>query len=136
VNEQDVWSALRDLLTYTSLGDNVYDYGKVPGQSGNPGELPTKFALLSVARRYVPPNRSGGTTVTGYRASVRFVGSSPVNARIIGGWVREAFESQPGRGKRITLAGVKSTVITHETTTEVEPDDGMYSGVTTYTLAL
>jgi hypothetical protein len=136
MSEQDVWLVLSALLTATPLDSAVYDYGKVPGESGNAGQLPTAFALLSIERRYVAPNRSGGTDRTGYRVSVRFVADTAFNARIVGGWVRDGLESTPGRGKRITVGGVESTPLTHESTTAVEKDEDRFSGLVTYTLAL
>lgn len=135
-DEQDVWDALKALLVATNLGADVYDYGKVPGADGNAGSLPDVYALLSVERRYVEPRQAGGTSVTGWRASVRYVGTSAHNARVIGGWVRDAFEVSPGRGKKVTVGGIESTPITHETTSSVEPDDGRYSGLSQWTLAL
>ena len=132
-DEQEVWDALAALLKATSLGDDVYDYGDVPGEDGNLGVVPPAFALLSVARRYVTADRSGATSVTGYRATVRFVGTSAVNARTIGGWVRSAFEVTPGRGKRVTVSG-QSARIKFESANDVEPDNGRYSGLLIYTL--
>lgn len=136
MSEDDVWNAAKALLAETPLDSDVYDYGKVSGEPGNGSKLPNAFALLSVERRYVLPNRQGGTAVTGWRVSVRFVGTTAANARRIGGWVRDAFESTPGRGKRLTVLGVESTPVTHESTTAVEPDDGRYSGLSQWTFAL
>jgi hypothetical protein len=136
MSDQEHWSALAALLHGTDLGSDVYDYGKVPGADGNDGVLPDAFALLYIERRYVPPTRAGGTDRTGYRASVRFVGTTTPNARVIGGWVSSAFEISPGRGKRITVGGVDSTPLTHESTTAVEKDDGRFSGLVVYTYAL
>lgn len=137
MSEQDVWDAIAALLKATPLGQDVYEYGGVPGETGNPGVLPAQFVLLSVERRYVEPRQAGGTSVTGWRASIRYVGSiTASNARLLGEWVRQAFETSPGRGKRITVDGVTSTPIAHETTSSVEPDDGMYSGLSSWTLAL
>jgi hypothetical protein len=136
VSTQEHWDALAALLKASNLGDDVYDYGQVPGADGNDGVMPTAFVLLHIDRRYVPPTRAGGTDRTGYRASVRFVGTTAHNARVIGGWVNDAFEVTPGRGKRITVGGVDSTPLTHESTTAVESDDGRYSGLVAYTYAL
>lgn len=136
MNEDDVWEALRALLTASDLGEDVYDYGKVPGESGVGGQLPGTFAVLSVERRYVPPTQSGGTNVTGWRASVRYVSTTATNARRVGGWVRGAFETSPGRGSRLVVEGVRSTAITHEVTTAVAPDEGRFSGLQQYTFAL
>lgn len=136
MNEDDVWEALRDLLTASELGEHVYDYGKVPGENGVTGQQPATFAVLSVERRYVEPRQSGGTSVTGWRASVRYVSTTATNARRVGGWVRGAFETSPGRGRRVVVAGVNSTALTHEVTAAVAPDEGRFSGLQQYTFAL
>lgn len=136
IDEQDVWEALQALLVVTDLGKNVYDYGEVPGESGNPGDLPDTYVVLSVERRYVPPSSSGGTNVTGWRASARYVDTNPVNARRAGALVRRGFEISRGRGRSITVAGITSTPIAHESTRSVGPDSGRYSGLSQWTLAL
>jgi len=135
-DEQAQWDALKALLTAGEIGDHVYDFGRVPGEKDVPGDTPDAFVLLSVERRYVAPNRAGGTDRTGWRVSCRFVDTSAANARLVGGWVRAALESTPGRGRRITVNGVTSTPITHETTSAVEADDGRYSGLSQWTYAL
>lgn len=131
-----VWNAMKALLTASPLGDDVYAYGEVPGETGNDGVLPDAFVLLSLQRRYVEPREAGRTTITGWRASVRYVDTTAVNARRVGGWVSTAFETRPGYGRRITVNGVESTPITHESTTDVSPDDGRYSGLSHWTFAL
>lgn len=136
MSEQDGWDALQALVATSPLGADLYDYGKVPGADGNLGDMPEAFALLSIARRFAPPTRNGGTDRTGYRASFRYVGTNPRNARLVGEWIRAALETTPGRGKRITVGGVDSTPLTHESTTAVEKDDGLYSGQVVYTYAL
>lgn len=134
--EQECWDALAALLGETELGDHVYDYGTVPGEDGVPGQLPDFYAVLSIERRPVPASKANGTNRTGWRLTVRYVDKYAANARLVGSWVRAAFESTPGHGKRIAVGGVQSTPLTHETTQAVGPDDGRFSGSVTYTLAL
>jgi hypothetical protein len=82
MSDQEHWDALAALLRETDLGSDVYDYGKVPGADGNEGTIPTVFAVLSIERRYVEPNKASGTGRTGWRVSVRYVGTThPTLAR-------------------------------------------------------
>lgn len=134
-DEQDVWSALKALLVTSPLGDDVYDYGEVPGVDGNPGQTPEAYTLLSIERRHVPTN-NGRTSVTGWRSSIRYVATTAEDARLVGGWVRAAFEISPGRGRRLSVSGATSTPITHESTIAVTPDGDRYSGLSQWTLAL
>lgn len=124
------WGAIKALLTPT-VGANIFDYGKVPGADGNSGTLPTTYVLLTVERRHVDPTTAGRSAVTGWRVSCRFVGNSTPNARAVGNWVTAALNEQ-----RLTVGGLTSTPITHESTTAVESDDGMYSGLSQWTYAL
>ncbi|HEY0891236.1 MAG TPA: hypothetical protein VGE38_16665 [Nocardioides sp.] len=138
MSDDEVWEAVKALLLTAPgfKGQHVYDDDEVPGSNGNPGTLPPAFAVLSVERRYVPPNRQGGTARVGYRAAVRHVGTTATNARRVGKWVQDALESSPGRGKKITVGGVKSTAITHESTNAVAKDGTEHSGLSQWTLAL
>lgn len=124
------WNAIKALLTPT-VGANVFDYGKVPGADGNSGVLPATYVLLTVERRYVEPQTAGRSGVTGWRVSCRFVGNTTPNARAAGNWVTAALNEV-----RIALGSVSSTPITHESTTAVESDDGMYSGLSQWTYAI
>lgn len=124
------WDAIKALLTASPLGDHAYDFGKVPGADGNSGTLPTTYVLLTVERRYAAPN-NGRSAVTGWRVSCRFVGTTSPNARAVGNWVTAALNEA-----RVTVGGVQSTPITHESTNSVEPDDGMYSGLSQWIYAL
>lgn len=124
------WEAVKGLLTTSPLGADVYDYGEVPGADGAAGDLPAAFVLLTVERRYVPPN-NGRSAVTGWRITTRHTGSTPANARLVGSWVTTALNEV-----RLTVDGVQSTPITHESTTAVEKDDGMFSGLSSWTYAL
>jgi len=125
------WSAIKALLADT-VGDDVYDYGKVPGADGNPGTLPTAFVMLSVDRRFIPSGwLSGRTSATGWRVFCHHVGNTAPNARTVGNWVTAALNEA-----RITVDGIASTPITHETTDPVAVDDGMFSGQSTWTYAL
>jgi hypothetical protein len=125
------WDAVKALLSASPAGNDVYDYGDVPGESsGNPGDLPEAFVVLSVSRRYAPPN-NGRSAASGWRISCRHVAKTAADARLIGTWVTDALNEV-----RLSLEGVASTPITHESTTAVEPDDGMFSGLSQWTYAL
>ena len=133
-DEAAIWDALTALLEAGELSGVVFDFGNVPGESGVKGSLPDFYALLSIERRFVQPNKPTGTGRTGWRATVRYVArTEAANARLMGRWVRDAFESTPGHGKRITADGATSTPLTHETTQAVDHDEGRFSGSVTYT---
>lgn len=123
------WDAVKALLT-TTAGDDVYDYGEVPGADGNQGKLPTAFVVFSMARRYVPAS-GGRTSVTGWRISCRFVGTTVPNARLVGTWITAALNEAT-----VTVGGATSTPITHESTTAVAKDEDRFSGVSTWTYAI
>jgi len=125
------WNAVKALITATDVGENVYDYGKVPGADGNPGQVPTYYVLLTVERRFVQPDRGGRAGVTGWRITARYVSTSSQNARLVGNWVTSALD-----GTRVTVDGIQGTSITHESTNAVQPDDGMFSGLSQWTYAL
>ncbi|GAB7004405.1 hypothetical protein JCM18899A_18780 [Nocardioides sp. AN3] len=135
MSEQDIWDALAALLEAGELSGLVFDYGTVPGEAGVPGSLPDFYAILSVERRPVPSSKANGADRAGWRATVRYVDKTTANARLVGYWVRVAFESTIGHGKRLSIGGVESTPLTHETTQPVGPDKGRFSGSVTYTFA-
>lgn len=109
----------------------VYDYGDVPGTDGNQGKLPDIFVLPTLERRYVGPRRDGRAGRSGWRLSVRYVGSTVDEARWALNKVTAAIDEQ-----RFTIGGVISTPVTHESTTDIAPDDGRYSGLTVWVYAL
>lgn len=131
LDERQHIAALSTLMTATLGPDRVYDFGMVPGADGNPGDLPPIFALLALERRYVQPNRAGRSGVTGWRLSVRYVGRSVAEARWAQMQVAAALNEVT-----LTIAGVTSTPVTHESTTAIALDDGRFSGLSSWTYAL
>jgi hypothetical protein len=124
---------LADALGTEDNGDaRIYAYGEVPGMDGNPGTVPAIYALLVIERRYVPPglmvaraNRSG------WRVTVRGVGRTVNEAR----WaITKATRTLEDR--RLQIAGATSTPLILEVAQLVEPDDGRFSGLATWTYAL
>jgi hypothetical protein len=111
--------------------DRVYEYGKVPGADGNDGVLPRIYVLISIGRRFAPPNKGDTTARSGWRVSLRYVGHTVDEARWAGSRIAAALDRQ-----RINVAGLDSTAITHESTTPVKPDAGLFSGLVSYTYAL
>lgn len=111
----------------TPLGKwSAYDYDDVPAA------LPNLYALVTVSRRFGDDLRlSGGRRLVGYRATTLAVGRTVDEAR----WVRDRIEEAVA-DQRITVDGVETTLIRFESENPPEPDDGRYSGVTTWTYAL
>lgn len=111
----------------------VYDYGKVPGADGNDGVLPRIYALVSIERRAGVTNlKVGRTSRSGWRLTIRYVGHTTNEARWAGLQIAVAVNE-----KQITIGSTEpSTPITHESTTAVAPDGGLYSGLVQYTYAL
>lgn len=109
----------------------VYDYGKVPGADGNTGTLPSIYVLLTVDRRFVGPRRAGRAGRSGWRITARCVGRTVDEARWALDKVTDAIDET-----RLTIGGYVSTPVTHESSTEIAPDDGRHSGLTVWTYAL
>jgi hypothetical protein len=109
----------------------VYEYGKVPGADGNPGVLPRIYVLISLGRRFVPANKGDTTARSGWRVSLRYVGHTIDEVRWAGARIADALDQ-----KRITVAGLDSTALLHESTTPAKPDSGLFSALVSYTYAL
>lgn len=119
-----VLSRLNDVLP-----DSVtaYDSDEVPATK------PSKYVEVTLTRRPGGNLRSAGNTSTaGWRISTRVVDKvSITNARRTANTVRNALEFFG-----LTVAGKPSTPIQFETAEPVGPDDGWWSGLTTWTYAL
>lgn len=109
----------------------VYDYGKVPGANGNQGTLPAIYVLITVERRYVAPMRAGRAGRSAWRVTCRYVGRTVDEARWAANRVTLALDEV-----ELQIGGRRSTPITHESTTTVEPDEGRFSGLSTWTYVL
>lgn len=123
--------ALTAALT-AKVGENrIFDYGMVPGADDNDGTLPPIYVLLSIARRYAEPTTAGRSPVTGWRVSCRYVGSTVAEARWAQMQVAAALNEV-----RLSIGGKTTTPITHESSTAIEPDEGMQSGLSSWTYVL
>lgn len=119
------------LGTEAGGAQRVYDYGEVPGADGNPGKLPNIFALPTLERRYVAPRRGGLAGRSGWRLAVRYVGRTVDEARWAQNRITLAIDE-----RRLTIGDFTSSPVTHESTTDIAPDDGRYSGLTVWVYAL
>lgn len=115
----------------TGAATRVFEYGKVPGADGNPGQLPRIYVLVSIERRFAQPRQANMTNRSGWRISLRYVGHTVDEARWAALQITNALNQ-----RQITVGGAFSTAITHEQTRTVEPDDGLYSGRSDWTYAL
>jgi hypothetical protein len=137
VTDERIHRNVIEPILRTALGvetggvQRVYDYGKVPGFDGNAGPPPKIFALPTLERRYVGPRRAGRAGRSGWRLSVRYVGRTVDEARWALNEITVAIDE-----RRLTIGGVTSTPVTHESTTDIAPDDGRYSGLTVWVYAL
>lgn len=130
-------AAIRPLLA-ARLGDEangdsrVYAYGEVPGMDRNPGVIPDIYVLLTIERRYAPPVRMvGRPSRSGWRVTCRGVGRTVNEAR----WAMNA-STNALEDLRLQIADATSTPLTLEVAQLVEPDDGRFSGLVTYTYVL
>jgi hypothetical protein len=99
-----------------------------------PDKLPGLYALVTVTKRAgAPVYMCGGKAMTGYRLTTLAVGRTVDEAR----WVRDIRSRPPSRTSSINVAGyTTSTRVRLETEQPIEPDDGRYSGLTSWTYAL
>jgi hypothetical protein len=98
-----------------------------------PAIPPNEYVAVDVLRRAGSPLRATGTpSVGGWRILARFVSAtSKTNARKTRQTVTQAVE-----GVRFTVAGKTTTPTEFETSDDVAPDDGWWSGLTAWTYAL
>lgn len=114
------------------LGAATYDYGQVPGEDGNVGTVPESFVLLQFERMFVEPAQgSRMTSRTGWRLSVRGVGTTVNNARLALFQVATALDSV-----RLVINGKTSTPLQHDGSDAPRADDGLFSGVSSWTYCL
>lgn len=109
---------------HAPIGDNVFDYGSVPGEDGNAGDLPETFVVVSLVRRYAEPNGMVKLpSVIGWYVTTSFVATTVNNARLAGLAVTNALE-----GRRFVVDDVESTPGRFTQGAEVRPDSGAFSG--------
>lgn len=114
-------AALRAALE-TPLGQwSAYDYDDVPG------DLPAIYVLVTVTRRFGGDKRNDGKlSRIGWRATTLAVGRTADEAR----WAREKVAGAL-EGKRLG----DSSLIDFDSESPIEPDDGRWSGLTSWTYA-
>jgi hypothetical protein len=113
-------------------GDEVYEYGDVPGLDGNAGIEPDLYVLLQIERRYLPAAHSPReATRTAWRATIRSVGTTVNECRWVSLKVAQALDSV-----RLTIGGIESTRIQHETTDAPEPRNGRADSLSRWTYSL
>lgn len=111
-------------------GVSVYAHGEVPGTNGGTTPLPQKWVLLTIERRYTETTHIGRTR-TAFRAYVRTVADTKHNAGDLTLRCTEAIEDAV-----LVIDDVESTMVAHETSEAVKPDDGKFSGMTSFTFTL
>lgn len=117
------------MATLTAAGAVPYDIGKVPGTNGNSGAVPQWYTEVSVMRRFGGnPRSTSESGVQGYRITTRTVGNSAANARNTRLKQHAALEEVV-----LTVDGEPTTPIKFEGAEPIAPDEGMYSGLTTWT---
>lgn len=126
LTESEHVAAIRDALE-DALGKwSAYDYDDVPEK------LPAMYALVTVSKRVgAPVYMCGGKATSGYRLTTLAVGRSVDEAR----WVRDIIAAT-FEDRIVNLAGYSSTRVRLESEQPIEPDDGRYSGLTSWTYAL
>ena len=104
----------------------AFDYDDVPDV------LPKIYATVTVSQRGGAPIRMcGGQPMYGWRATTRVVGRTVDEARAAREWIEAEIRNKP-----LVVDGRESTDVRFETEDVIEPDDGRYSGLTTWTYAL
>lgn len=86
---------------------------------------------LSVARRFTPVERAGREAQKPWRITTRPVAVTVSNGREMARRVDTALN-----GVRITAGGVASTPLRLESADDIGPDDGKFTGLTTWTFVL
>jgi hypothetical protein len=115
----------------SSMTATVYEYDNVPGTNGNPGSVPARFLILAVERRFGGLLRSGRTSTSGWRFSLRGVAGNVESVRMM---LAEA--AALVNETRLTIGGGTTTPIQFESGEAPVFDDGDYSGHDFYTYAL
>lgn len=124
--ETEQSAAIRAALEVPLGKWSAYDYDDVPTT------LPNLYALTTVSKRAgAPIYFSGGKAVHGYRLTTLAVGRTIEEAR----WVRDHIAGAI-EDRAFTIGGRVTTRVRLETEQPIEPDDGRYSGLTSWTYAL
>jgi hypothetical protein len=124
--EQHAAAVLTALNTALTSNMRAYDYDEVPATR------PDNYVEVTVSRRFGGDNRAVGSTGrVGWRITTRPVAKTVSNAREMRKRVTTALNAA-----RVTVSGDKSTPIQFEGEEPIGPDDGWYSGLSTWTYAI
>jgi hypothetical protein len=124
--EQHATAVLAALNAELAASMRAYDYDDLPTTR------PANYVEVTVSRRAGGPNRNPGSTGrSGWRITTRPVSTTVSNAREMRKRVATALLFN-----RVTVGGDQSTPIQFETEDPIGPDDGWYSGLSTWTYAV
>ncbi len=124
--------ALRDALKVTLGATNVYEWGQVPGESGNAGSLPPMWALVSLQRVQNTDLRvSAEAGMTEWRVTVGVVGSTPDETRWLLYKTAIALNEES-----LSIGGATTSPLQHESERAATRDEGRYYSAVIYTYAL
>lgn len=131
MSEEQIASALitainTQLASYGVVANSVkaLDYDDAVG-------VTAEHVQFSLARRTTGVERAGREAQAPYRATTRPVAKTIGNGREMARRVELALSKT-----RVTVAGKTSTPIRLDSADDIGPDDGMYSGLTTWTFVL
>lgn len=118
----------------TALNTALSSYGATAGavkafDYDDAAKVTTEHVQVSVARRFAESKRGGAVSRAPFRLQTRPVGNTVTNARNIHQRVFLALQDV-----RITADGETSTPVDMESADDIGPDDGKFSGLTTWTL--
>jgi len=107
------------------IPNDVYPFGEVPGtnrKGANSGTEPATYLRVTVERRYMEATRMVGRAGrVAWRVSVRSASTNPRNTR------QGLLDASTALNEaRLVVAGQTSTPIQHETTNDLDYDDGYY----------
>lgn len=128
---EDVAAAL-----ITAMNSALSSYGATPDavkalDYDDAAKATGDHVQVGLARRYTGVERAGREAQKPYRLTTRPVAGFVGSARGLDKRVDSALN-----GARITVDGATSTPIRLETSDEIGPDDGKFSGLTTWTFVL
>lgn len=124
--EQHATAVLTALNAVLTTGMDAYDLDDIPSP------LPDNYVEVTVSSRAGAPNRSTASTGrSGWRITTRTVGKTVSNAREMRRLVRTALLFV-----RLTVDGDQTTRIQFESEEPIGPDDGWYSGLSTWSYAI
>lgn len=113
----------------------VYDLDKVPGSKWNRARPagaaePDRYVTVEISRMHLPGTDQDGTTsLNGWRIVTKAVGRSIAETRHLNARVWAALNDQT-----LTVGARPTSLVQHETSDPVGPDDGRWSAAERWTL--